>query len=104
MQAQIHCRMLRKYLHSGGYQANKLPSRLFTSFMKYVIIGTGNISNTYVRAIAELPESEIVACVSRSGNVIKANPVIPSYSDLDAIPLDFDAVIITTPNGRAVKF
>lgn len=67
--------------------------------MKYVIIGTGNISNTYVRAIAELPDSEIVACVSRAGNAIKANPDIPTYSDLESIPVDFDAVIITTPNN-----
>lgn len=67
--------------------------------MKYVLIGTGNISNTYVHAIAELPGSAIVACVSRSGNTIKADPTIPSYPNLDAIPVDFDAVIVTTPNG-----
>lgn len=28
--------------------------------MKYIIIGTGNISNTYVKALSELPTSELV--------------------------------------------
>lgn len=67
--------------------------------MKYVIIGTGNISNTYVHAIAEMPGNEVVACVSRSGSYIKANPHIPSFSSLDSIIADYDAVIVTTPNG-----
>lgn len=67
--------------------------------MKYVIIGTGNISNTYVRAISELDNSEIVACVSRSGNHLPAQPEVPSYPNLESVLEDFDAVIITTPNG-----
>ncbi|MCB0528597.1 MAG: Gfo/Idh/MocA family oxidoreductase [Saprospiraceae bacterium] len=67
--------------------------------MKYAIIGTGNISNTYARAIAEMPGSEISACVSRSGNRPKAGPDIPVLPDLDSITTDFDAVIVATPNG-----
>lgn len=67
--------------------------------MKYVIIGTGNISNTYVRAIAELDNSEIVASISRSGKHLPAQSEIPSYPNLESVSEDFDAVIITTPNG-----
>ena len=67
--------------------------------MKYAIIGTGNISNTYVQAISELPESEIVACVSRSGRHLSALPNVPSCVELEKVVDDYDAVIITTPNG-----
>lgn len=67
--------------------------------MKYVIIGTGNISNTYVRAISEIDNSEIVACVSRSGKHLPVLPEVPSYRNLESVLEDFDAVIITTPNG-----
>ena len=67
--------------------------------MKYVIVGTGIISSTYVHAIAEIDGSEIVACVSRSGNGLTADPAIPTWPDLESVPLEYDAVIIATPNG-----
>lgn len=67
--------------------------------MKYVLVGTGNISNTYVAAVENLPGSEIVACVSRSGQCPRAAPNLECRGDLAAITADFDAVIITTPNG-----
>jgi predicted dehydrogenase len=67
--------------------------------MKYIIIGTGNISNTYVHALSDIACSEIVGCVSRSGKRLPANPKIPSWFDLSSVDIDFDAVIITTPNG-----
>lgn len=67
--------------------------------MKYIIVGTGNISNTYVRGIAELEESEIVGCISRSGNHLPEAPNLPSWPSLEAVDIDFDAVILTTPNG-----
>jgi predicted dehydrogenase len=67
--------------------------------MKYIIVGTGNISNTYLRAVGEIEGSEIVGCVSRSGKSPEANPELPSYQDLNDVDLAFDAVIITTPNG-----
>jgi len=67
--------------------------------MKYAILGTGNISKTYVAAINELTSSRIVACISRSGNKLIDLPEIGSWPSLDSIPVDFDAVIITTPNG-----
>ncbi len=67
--------------------------------MKYIIIGTGNISNTYVRAISELDNSQIVGCVSRSGGNLSADPTLTSWPDLNSVSVDFDAVIVTTPNG-----
>ena len=67
--------------------------------MQYLLIGTGNISNTYVNAIAELPGSAVVGCVSRSGKSPAAAPDLPSWPSAEAVTADFDAVIVTTPNG-----
>lgn len=67
--------------------------------MKYIIIGTGNISNTYVHAIAEMPGSQVVGCMSRTGKRLPASPEVPSWQNLESISTDYDAVIITTPNG-----
>lgn len=71
--------------------------------MKYVIIGTGNISNTYVNAISEIHGSEVVACVSKSDSKLSSAPSIPSFSNLEGISIDFDAVIVATPNGLHCK-
>lgn len=67
--------------------------------MRYVLIGTGNISNTYINAIGKIPGSEIVGCVSRSGKRPKSAPEIECRASLAEIEIPFDAVIITTPNG-----
>lgn len=67
--------------------------------MRYVLIGTGNISNTYVAAIAKIPGSEVVGCVSRSGRRPKSAPHLECKASLAEIESPFDAVIITTPNG-----
>ena len=67
--------------------------------MKYVIVGTGIISSTYVHAIAEIGGSEMVACISRSGQGLAADLEIPTWPELESVPLDYDAVIIATPNG-----
>lgn len=67
--------------------------------MKYVILGTGIISSTYVHAIADIDGSEMVACVSRAGKQLAADPAIPTWPDLESVPVDYDAVIIATPNG-----
>lgn len=67
--------------------------------MKYVIAGTGIVSSTYVHAIAEIEGSEIVACISRTGNGLAADPAIPAWPDLESVSPDYDAVIIATPNG-----
>ena len=67
--------------------------------MKYIIIGTGNISNTYVKVLSELPTSELVGCVSRSGKKLAIASHVPSWTALELVSVDFDAVIVTTPNG-----
>ncbi|WP_169449868.1 Gfo/Idh/MocA family protein [Paludibacterium yongneupense] len=67
--------------------------------MRYVLIGTGSISNTYVAALSGLEGSKLVACVSRSGRRPSAAPGIECCRSLDAVAAPFDAVIITTPNG-----
>jgi UDP-N-acetyl-2-amino-2-deoxyglucuronate dehydrogenase len=67
--------------------------------MRYVLLGSGHISNTYVEAIRQLPGSELVACVSRSGRCPERAPDIECHSNLENIRAPFDAVIITTPNG-----
>lgn len=67
--------------------------------MRYVLIGTGNISNTYVAAVSKIAGSQIVGCVSRSGKCPKSAPDIECKPTLAEIETPFDAVIITTPNG-----
>lgn len=67
--------------------------------MKYVIVGTGNISNTYIRALEKLPASRLIGCISRSGRSPSAAPDLPVWQDLTQIDRDYDAVIVTTPNG-----
>lgn len=67
--------------------------------MRYVLVGTGNISNAYVSALAQLPESDLVGCVSRSGRTLPAAPQLPCWNKLMDVDRDFDAVILCTPNG-----
>ena len=71
--------------------------------MKYVILGSGNISNTYVRVINQMEGSEIVGCVSRSGKNPSAMPALKNKKDLKSFKQDFDAVIVATPNGLHCK-
>lgn len=66
--------------------------------MRYVIIGSGNISNTYVQAISEIG-GEVMGVVSRSGRSPSCQPSLPSWPDLAAVDLPYDAVCVTTPNG-----
>ncbi|MEZ5059027.1 MAG: Gfo/Idh/MocA family oxidoreductase [Saprospiraceae bacterium] len=68
--------------------------------IKYILLGTGNISRTYVNAIQQMPGSEIVGCISRTGNKPENLKNIPVWDSLGKVDLDFDAVIITTPNGK----
>jgi len=69
---------------------------------RFVIVGSGNISNTYCNAIDKLEAIDIVGVVSRSGNKPKA---LEPRDDVEVAPTisqitkDFDAVILCTPNG-----
>lgn len=67
---------------------------------KFVIIGTGNISNTYYKAVGSIEGAEIVAAVSRNGRMPAwAPPGFEVAPDLKSINADYDAVIIATPNA-----
>jgi predicted dehydrogenase len=67
---------------------------------KFVIAGSGNISNTYCQAIGKIAEAEIAGIISRSGKrPPDADKSIPVVNDLDAVPGDFDALIVAVPNG-----
>ncbi|BBQ83257.1 MULTISPECIES: Gfo/Idh/MocA family protein [Enterobacteriaceae] len=67
--------------------------------MKYVIVGSGNISNTYLRAVEHIEGSTIVGCISRRGRTPQAAGDLPCWPDLSAVDRDYDAVIVATPNG-----
>jgi predicted dehydrogenase len=66
--------------------------------MRYVIIGSGNISNTYVEAISAIG-GETVGVVSRFGRSPSCQPAMPGWQTLGAVDQPFDAVCVTTPNG-----
>ena len=59
--------------------------------MRYVIIGSGNISNTYVQAISEIG-SEVAGVVSRTGQSPSSQATLPSWQSLNDVDLAYDAV------------
>lgn len=69
---------------------------------KFVVMGSGNITGTYIRAVQHLPGIEIVGIVSRSGRrpaaVPEGSPIMVAPS-LDELSCAYDAVILATPNG-----
>ena len=65
--------------------------------MRYVIVGSGNISKTWLNAIAELNDSEVLGYVSRSGK--NATTSLPVWKNLQEVDIEFDAVVVATPNG-----
>jgi predicted dehydrogenase len=67
--------------------------------MRYVVVGSGNISNTYVAALSKLEGSELVGCVSRSGRKLRTAPELPCWPALAEVDVPFDAVLLATPNG-----
>lgn len=66
--------------------------------MRYVIIGSGNISDTYAQAIPGIG-SEVVGVVSRSGHSPASRLDLPSWRALGDVEAAFDAVCVATPNG-----
>jgi len=67
--------------------------------MRFVLVGTGGISTTWIKAVNTTPGSSVVACVSRSGRKPDSLPDIPCAANLSAINVPFDAAIILLPNG-----
>ena len=71
--------------------------------VKYVLFGTGNIAGTYVRAVSRVEEAEIVGVISRdagrAAEYAAENGLGVSSDDLASIGVEYDAVILATPNG-----
>lgn len=73
--------------------------------LKFIIVGSGNISNTYCQAINKIADAELLGIISRSGKCpADADKNIPIFKDLDEITFDYDAVIVATPNGLHNKW
>ena len=67
---------------------------------RFILVGSGNIASTYVRAAANVPEIEIAGVVSRSGRRPDGMAdTVPVFPALNEVNVDFDAVILATPNG-----
>lgn len=67
---------------------------------KFLLVGSGNIASTYIKAAANVPEIAITGIVSRSGRrPAGADEKLPVYNSIAEADCDFDAVILATPNG-----
>lgn len=69
---------------------------------KFVIVGTGNISQTYHSVVNKLDGMKVVGLVSRSEKrelSEEGDSSIEVAPSIDDIETDFDAVILATPNG-----
>ena len=67
---------------------------------RYVIVGSGNICRTYLKAIANSPGLAVAGVVSRNGRRPEGLPGSAGvWPTLVAVDVPFDAVILTTPNG-----
>lgn len=67
--------------------------------IKFIIIGSGNIANTYVSAIGKIKNAEVVGIVSQKIKQAINLLNLPSFHTIQEIDIDFDAVIVCTPNG-----
>ena len=75
-------------------------SRCIMDEFRFLLVGTGNIASTYVKALANIPEAVIAGCVSRSGRrPAGLDETVPVYPSISAASVPFDAVILATPNG-----
>ncbi|MCK4983129.1 MAG: Gfo/Idh/MocA family oxidoreductase [Victivallaceae bacterium] len=73
--------------------------------LKFVIVGSGNISNTYCQAINKIANAELTGIISRGGKrPPDADDCVPVVNDLSEITCDYDAVIVATPNGLHNKW
>ena len=67
--------------------------------IRFVIVGSGNIANTYIAAIQNIGNAQTIGIVSRNQTTPSNYPDIPSWTSLESIDKPFDAVIICTPNA-----
>ncbi|MCK4248994.1 MAG: Gfo/Idh/MocA family oxidoreductase [Candidatus Omnitrophica bacterium] len=71
--------------------------------LKFVLVGTGNIANTYSSAFKKVKGAAITAVVSRNIDGAKKyaaeNNIPNSAVSLHTLKCEFDAIIIATPNG-----
>ncbi|WP_028973087.1 Gfo/Idh/MocA family protein [Spirochaeta cellobiosiphila] len=72
--------------------------------MRYLLIGTGNITKTYIQAIEDIADSSIVGCISRTGKRPEQMQNIPAWTQIEDVNQEYDAIIITTPNGTHHKY
>lgn len=73
--------------------------------LKFVIVGSGNISNTYCLAINKIADAELAGIISRGGKrPPDADESVPVLRDLSEMTCDYDAVIVATPNGLHNKW
>lgn len=75
--------------------------RIFQKMKKFnfLLVGTGNIASTYVKAAANIPEIAITGIVSRSGRRPEGAESLPVFPSIREAECEFDAVILATPNG-----
>jgi len=71
--------------------------------MKFVLVGTGNMANTYVAATQKLGCAEIVAVISRSAERAAAfaadNGIANAATSLQDVTVPYDGVYVTSPQG-----
>ena len=70
---------------------------------RFVLVGSGNIANTYVRALRGVPGAALVAVVSRT--LTRPTSLSPDEKPemartLKDVRADYEAVILATPNAR----
>ncbi|NJX16266.1 Gfo/Idh/MocA family protein [Tamlana crocina] len=70
-----------------------------TKTIKFVIVGSGNIASTYLSAVNNISKAEVVGVVSRKSEKPKALNHLPFFKSISEVTIDFNAVIICTPNG-----
>ncbi|HUU26827.1 MAG TPA: Gfo/Idh/MocA family oxidoreductase [archaeon] len=71
--------------------------------VKFILVGTGNISRTYLAAAAKVQEAEIVAVVSRklerARSYAAEKGIAQAADSIESVAVPFEAVMLATPNG-----
>jgi UDP-N-acetyl-2-amino-2-deoxyglucuronate dehydrogenase len=70
---------------------------------RFVLVGSGNIANTYVQALRRVPAAALAAVVSRSRvrpTELPPGEKVEVCSSLKDVRSPFDAVILATPNAQ----